>query len=139
MDDLETWKRLAREHRGVTQELAAFIAAIKPGDIPGKTREILGHALVDALGCGLYGLTTPWGRIMAEFARAQQGPAEAALWGGGARVSAINAVLAGGTAVHSFDFDDHSRAKIHPGALVVPVVLALAERQNAGGDRKAHV
>jgi len=135
VDDLETWKKLAREHRGVTQELAAFIAGIKPGDIPGKTRDILGHALVDALGCGLYGLTTPWGRIMAEFAREQQGPAEAALWGGGARISAVNTVLAGGTAIHSFDFDDHSRAKIHPGALVVPVVLALAERQRVGGDR----
>lgn len=31
MDDLETWKKLAREHRGVTQELAAFIAGIEPG------------------------------------------------------------------------------------------------------------
>ncbi|MBV7482134.1 MmgE/PrpD family protein [Bordetella sp. BOR01] len=134
MDDLETWKKLAREHRGVTQELAAFIAGLKPGDIPGKTREILDHALVDALGCGLYGLTTPWGRVMAEFAREQQGPAEAALWGCGTRISAVNTVLAGGTAIHSFDFDDHSRAKIHPGALVVPVVLALAERQRAGGD-----
>lgn len=135
MDDLEAWKKLAREHRGVTRELAAFIAGIRPGDIPGKTRAILDNALVDALGCGLYGLTTPWGRIMADFAREQQGPAEAALWGGGdARISAVNTVLAGGTAIHSFDFDDHSRAKIHPGALVAPVVLALAERQQAGGD-----
>jgi len=95
VDDLEAWKKLAREHRGVTQELAAFIAGLRSGDIPQKTREILGHALVDALGCGLYGLTTPWGRIMAEFAREQQGPAEAALWGGGTRVSAVNTVLAG--------------------------------------------
>lgn len=134
MDDLEAWKKLARDHRGVTRELAAFIAGIRPGDIPAKTRAILDDALVDALGCGLYGLTTPWGRIMADFAREQQGPAEAALWGGDARVSAVNTVLAGGTAIHSFDFDDHSRAKIHPGALVVPVVLALAERQQAGGD-----
>ncbi|WP_188589325.1 MmgE/PrpD family protein, partial [Achromobacter denitrificans] len=134
MDDLEAWKKLARDHRGVTRELAAFIAGIRPGDIPAKTRAILDDALVDALGCGLYGLTTPWGRIMADFAREQQGPAEAALWGGDARVSAVNTVLAGGTAIHSFDFDDHSRAKIHPGALVVPVVLALAERQRAGGD-----
>src|SRR3546814_1611564 len=76
MDDLETWKKLAREHRGVTQELAAFIAGLKPGDIPGQTRDILGHALVDALGCGLYGLTTPRGRVMAEFAREPQGPAQ---------------------------------------------------------------
>ena len=134
MDDLDSWRKLAREHRGVTQELATFLSEIKPGGVPDKTREILENALVDALGCGLYGLTTPWGRIMAEFAREQQGPAEAALWGTGTRVSALNSVLAGGCAIHSFDFDDHSRAKIHPGALVVPVVVALAERQSVGGD-----
>jgi 2-methylcitrate dehydratase PrpD len=135
MDDLEGWKTLARQHRGITQQLAAFLAGIKSDDVPGETRHILQNALVDALGCGLYGLTTPWGRIVAEFAKEQQGPAESVLWGSGTRVSALNAVLAGGTAIHSFDFDDHSRAKIHPGALVVPVVLALAERQRVGGDR----
>ena len=134
MDDLETWKRQAREHRGITRELAAFVAGLRAGDVPAGTRAVLGKALVDALGCGLYGLATPWGRIMAGFAREQQGPAEAALWGGGVRVSALNSVLAGGTAIHSFDFDDHSRAKIHPGALVVPVALALAERQGTRGE-----
>jgi 2-methylcitrate dehydratase PrpD len=130
VDDLDTWKKLAREHRGITRELAAFIAGLRAEDLSGHTQDILAKALIDALGCGLYGLTTPWGRIMADFAREQQGPAESALWGGGVRVSALNSVLAAGTAIHSFDFDDHSRAKIHPGALVVPVVLALAERQH---------
>ncbi len=135
MDDLDAWKQMAREYRGITQELAAFVAGLEPVDIPRTTREVLSHALVDALGCGLYGLTTPWGRIMADFARDLQGAPEAALWGTGVRVSAVNSVLAAGTAIHSFDFDDHSRAKIHPGALVVPVVLALAEREGASGDR----
>ncbi|SPC12279.1 MmgE/PrpD family protein [Cupriavidus oxalaticus] len=134
MDNLEAWRRQAREHRGITRELAAFVAGLRPGDVPKGTRAVLGKALVDALGCGLYGLATPWGRIMAGFARELQGPAEAALWGGGVRISAVNSVLAGGTAIHGFDFDDHSRAKIHPGALVVPVALALAERQRSRGE-----
>jgi 2-methylcitrate dehydratase PrpD len=133
MDDLEAWKKLAREHKGITQELAGFIAGLRPQHIAAHTRGVLSKALIDTLGCGLYGLTTPWGRIMRDFAREQQGPAEAALWGGGAQVSVGNSVLSGGTAVHSFDFDDHSRAKIHPGALVVPVVLALGERERSSG------
>lgn len=133
MDDLDGWKKLAREHRGITQELAGFIARLRADDLPAHTRGILGKALVDSLGCGLYGLTTPWGAIMRDFAHEQQGPAESALWGGGAKVSAGNSVLSSGTAIHSFDFDDHSRAKIHPGALVVPVVLALGERQKSDG------
>ncbi|WP_082988150.1 MmgE/PrpD family protein [Bordetella bronchialis] len=133
MDDLESWKALAREHRGITMALAEFIAGLRPSAIPGPTREVLDKALVDGLGCGLYGLATPWGRIMREYARDRQGPAEAALWGGQARVSVGNSVLAAGTAIHAFDFDDHSRAKIHPGAVVLPVVLALGERERVDG------
>jgi 2-methylcitrate dehydratase PrpD len=133
MDDLESWKALSREHRGITMALAEFIAGLKPAAIPAATRDVLRKAVVDGLGCALYGLATPWGRIMREYARDRQGPAEAALWGGQARVSVGNSVLAAGTAIHSFDFDDHSRAKIHPGAVVLPVVLALGERQGVDG------
>jgi 2-methylcitrate dehydratase PrpD len=133
MDDLESWKTLSREHRGITQALAEFIADLKPQSVPSATRAVLLKALIDGVGCGLYGLTTPWGRIMRDYARDRQGPPEAGLWGGQTRVSVGNSVLAAGTAIHSFDFDDHSRAKIHPGALVLPVVLALGQREGADG------
>lgn len=133
MDDLKTWKALASEHRGITHELAGFIASMRAESVPKATEAILGKALVDALGCGLYGLTTRWGRIMRAYAAEQGGPAEAGLWGGQQRISVGNSVLSSGTAIHSFDFDDHSRAKIHPGAVVVPVALALGERQKVSG------
>ncbi len=134
MDDLKAWKALAREHRGITMELAEFVASMRTRPLPARTREVLREALVDAIGCGLYGLTTDWARIIHRFARGQGGPAESALWCGGGRVAAAQAAMAAGTAIHSFDFDDHSRAKIHPGAVVVPVVLALGERCDAPGD-----
>lgn len=133
MDDLGAWKALSAQHDGVTRELAGFVAGLQSASLPAKTREVLGQALVDALGCGLYGMTTAWGRTMAGFAAEQGGPPEAALWCSDARVSAGHAVLAAATAVHSFDFDDHSRAKIHPGAVVVPTALAMAERVGANG------
>lgn len=135
MDNLDAWKKQAREHEGITIRLAEFIAGLEAASLPAKTREVLSLALLDALGCGLYGLRTPWGRILGKFAAEQGGAPETGLWGHGQRVSAANAVLLAGTAVHSFDFDDHSRAKIHPGAIVMPVALAMAERQNAGPDR----
>jgi 2-methylcitrate dehydratase PrpD len=133
MDDLQSWKALSREYRGITMQLAEFIAGLKPAAIPSATREVLGKALIDGLGCGLYGLATPWGHIMRDYALDRQGPRESALWGGQARVSVGNSALAAGTAIHSFDFDDHSRAKIHPGAIVLPVVLALGEREGSDG------
>ncbi|WP_077000180.1 MmgE/PrpD family protein [Variovorax sp. KK3] len=134
MDDLNAWKPLAREHRGITLALAGFIASLRPQAVPAATREVLAKAVVDAIGCGLYGLTTPWGRTLRAFAAEQGGPAEAGLWGAAQRVSVGHSVLASGTAIHSFDFDDHSRAKIHPGAVVVPVALALGEREKAPGS-----
>lgn len=134
MDNLDSWKQLARAHRGVTQELAAFIASLPHRQIPEPTEAVLAKAVVDAIGCGLYGLTTRWGRIIHDFAAEQGGSPEAGLWGGGRRISVGNSVLVSATAVHSFDFDDHSRAKIHPGAVVIPVALALGERQGADGQ-----
>ena len=133
MDDLDGWKKTAREHRGITRTLAAFISELRPRAVPAATQAILGRALIDAIGCGLYGLTTPWGRTVRDFAREQGGPSEAGLWGAHTRVSVANSVLASGTAIHSFDFDDHSRAKIHPGAVVIPVALSLAERCGVDG------
>jgi 2-methylcitrate dehydratase PrpD len=133
MDDLTKWKALALEHRGITMALAGFVATMRDRPLSPRTRDVLREALVDAIGCGLYGLTTDWARIIHRFARDAGGPAESALWCGGTKVSAAHAALAAGTAIHSFDFDDHSRAKIHPGAVVVPVVLALGERCRSPG------
>ena len=49
---------------GATRALAKFIAELEPANIPGATRAIIEKALVDAIGCGLYGLLTPWAQIV---------------------------------------------------------------------------
>ncbi|CAN5129915.1 MmgE/PrpD family protein [soil metagenome] len=134
-DATHHWKVLAQQHRGLTMRLAEFLAALEPADVPDKTREILRKALVDALGCGLHGLGLPWTKKITAFSKSQGGPREAVLWGTGERVTALNAALATGCAIHAFDFDDHSRAKIHPAAVVVPVIVALAEKCKADGPR----
>lgn len=132
-DDIDSWKVLSKQHRGITLELAKFISQLKPEHIPAATREVLTKALIDAIGCGLYGLTTPWGQMMRDFALEQGGPEDSGVWGTSKRVSVRNSVLSSATAIHSFDFDDHSRAKIHPGAIVIPLALALGEKYQASG------
>jgi 2-methylcitrate dehydratase PrpD len=124
----------ARALRRPTLALAEFVAGARPGAPPDSVRQVLQAAIVDSIGCGLFGLTTPAGRIVQEFASEQGGPGDATLWAsGGTRVSSANAALAIGTAIHAFDFDDHHRAKIHPGAAVLPAVMALGERQQIDG------
>ena len=120
---------------GPTAALADFVANLRCDGPPDDVRTVLREAVVDAVGCGLFGLTTPAGRIVQEFAREQGGPEDATLWAsGGVRVSSANAALAIGTSIHAFDFDDHHRAKIHPGAAVLPAVLALGEPRDIDGE-----
>ena len=113
--------------------LAGFVAETRYGDLPSALVQRLKWSLLDSLGCGLYGGATPWGRIVADFARSQgEGPCR--IWGAGSatRVSATSAVLANATAVQSFEIDDvHYASRSHPGSITVPVALAIIE----GGAR----
>jgi 2-methylcitrate dehydratase PrpD len=120
--------------RGATESLATFIADVRRAGVPQNVRAVLQAALIDAVGCGLFGLTTEAVQIVHAFAREQGGPPDATLWAaGGARIAAANAALVTGTAIHGFDFDDHHRAKLHLSAAVLPAALAMAERENADG------
>ncbi len=119
---------------GLTGSLATFIAEVPRRGVPGNVREVLQAAVIDAIGCGLFGLTTEAVRIVHAFAQEQGGPADATLWAsGGARISAGNAAMLAGTAIHGFDFDDHHRAKLHLSAAILPAALALAEREKTDG------
>ena len=119
---------------GPTAALADFASTVRAMPIPDAVRVVLEGAVVDAVGCGLFGLTREEGRLVQAFAAEQGGHAEASLWASaGKRVSCLNAALACGTAIHAFDFDDHHRAKIHPGAAVLPVVFALGEHRHIDG------
>jgi 2-methylcitrate dehydratase PrpD len=56
------------------------------------------------------------------------GKQESTIWGRDVRVSAPNAALANGTAVHSFELDDlHKTSIVHPGSVALPPALAMAE------------
>ena len=124
-------------HPGPTRILAKFISEIEFERIPDATRATVAKAFVDAVGCGLFGLLTPWAQIVQGFALEQGGPRESSLWaGGGRRVSAMNAALAVGTALHSFEVDDHNGGgKTHPGAAIIPAAFALGEREGISGAK----
>src|SRR4051812_6273415 len=88
---------------GPTAALAQFVSEVPRRGVPDPVREVLHTAVIDAVGCGLFGLTTPACRIVQEFASEQGGPEQSTLWAsGGRRVSSGNAALATGTAIHGF-------------------------------------
>jgi aconitate decarboxylase len=113
---------------GATRALASFVSDLTYDRIPGPVIERLKLCLLDTVGCGLFGSTLRWSTTVAEFVKNLGGPPESTVWGRDFMVSAPNAALANGTAVHSFEMDDlHKTSIVHPGSVVTTAALATAE------------
>jgi 2-methylcitrate dehydratase PrpD len=117
-----------------TMKLATFVSQLSYDQITREALEKVKACLLDSLGCAFFGSTTEWAKIVNEFVRSQEGVQEARLWTTDFMGPAANVVLGNGTMIHSFDFDDYHNAKIHPGAVVVPAVIAAGERLGANGQ-----
>ena len=120
-----------------TRELAGWIAHLRHSDLPARTKETVRLALLDTLGCGVYGHATPWAKMLLQWARAgAPAKGEATVWGETApSLRAADAALVNGTATHAFELDDYHNAKLHAGAVVIPAALAMAEKLDANGER----
>ncbi len=93
-------------------------------------------AVLDNVGCGLYGSMQPWGRIPREFALAEGSRGQATLYGSAQPCAPARAAFANGTATHGFELDDIMQgALVHPGAVVVSAALAAAEDKGESGAR----
>ncbi|SVC09298.1 uncharacterized protein METZ01_LOCUS262152, partial [marine metagenome] len=80
----------------------------------------------------LYGAEQPWSRAVIEHALSSGAIGRSTVIGereGG--TTPVMAALANGASGHAFELDDvHEEAINHPGAVVVPAALALAEDLN---------
>jgi 2-methylcitrate dehydratase PrpD len=118
-----------------TETLAAFASNLRYSDIPKKVVDHVKLCILDTIGCGLFGSTLPWGKILAKFVIELGGKKESSLFGVRQKVSAPHAALANGTMIHGFELDDiHRLSIIHPGSVTLPAALAMAEkRKNCSG------
>jgi 2-methylcitrate dehydratase PrpD len=113
---------------GPTAQLSAFVAGLRFDDIPGAVLEHVKLALVDLVGCALYGSTLPWTRLAHEYVMSEQAAPASVVWGTSLRASPTLAALANGTAAHAAELDDLHKASFHhPSAAVVPAALAVAD------------
>jgi 2-methylcitrate dehydratase PrpD len=122
---------------GPTRELARWVSGLTYDKLPPRTREVVRILLLDTLGCGTYGYATPWAAKLLEWTRAAA-PAKgtATVWGETApSLRAADAALVNGTSAHAFELDDYHQAKLHPGAVVIPAAVAMAEQTGASGER----
>jgi len=109
-----------------------FALDTKWNDLPEAVRHQSKRALLDNLGVLIAGGMTPASRIMQAFVEDQMTATDpkavCTVVSTGKKVSAVGAALANGTAANGLDMDDgYNLAKGHPGAALLPVLLASAE------------
>ncbi len=110
-----------------TRELADFLTGLH-GRLDDRLLSRSVDALVDTLGCMVFGATQTWSQAAIAHALASGGEGSATVIGRAAKTSPAMAAFANGSSAHAFELDDvHEEAISHPGAVVVPAALALAE------------
>ena len=117
-------------------QLVEHLVSLKPFLLDGAIGTHAAMALLDTVGCGLYGANQQWGRILREHMLAEGSRGKATLFGESVAVAPSRAALANGTSAHGFELDDIIQgALVHPGAPVIPAALAVAENSGVSGER----
>jgi 2-methylcitrate dehydratase PrpD len=122
--------------RSHSRELIEFVHGLRLDTLPPDIVRRAKGALLDSLGCTLFGSLQPWSRIMAEEILAESPRGRSTIIGRTQTVAAPAAALCNGTATHGFELDDLlDEAIVHPGAIIVPAALAAAESADAPGSK----
>lgn len=118
----------------LTSELAAYLGEATFDRLPAKPIEVAKLLLLDCLGVAVAGAGEPAARIVASVVAQEGGNSQSTIFGTNLRVPASGASLANGTAAHALDFDDtHHPGFLHPSAVLVPALCALAEERSLDG------
>lgn len=116
--------------------LIEFIHELTLETVPATIVDAAKWCVLDSLGCAIFGSQQPWAKIMADEMLAEGSRGRASIVGQRQMVAAPAAALCNGTAVHGFELDDFiDEGTVHPGAVIVPAVLAAAESLDAPGSR----
>jgi len=118
----------------LTQQLAALVAGTRTADVPPEVLQTAAWWVLDWLGAAIAGLDSAPGRIMLEHTDAQPAGRASCIGMAEGRSPQV-AALHNGIVSHVVEMDDvHRAAIIHPGVVVVPAALAVAEQIGASGE-----
>ena len=118
----------------VTQTLARFVATHPSRGWSAAVEHEAHRTFLNWLGCAIGAARHEAVEAALAAVPALEPPAQAQVLGRAERVDMASAALLNGISSHTFDFDDtHLKTIIHPAGPVASAVLALAEREGAGG------
>jgi 2-methylcitrate dehydratase PrpD len=113
--------------------VADWLSSTSPADLPEATREIARRLLIDVAGLCVAARHETY---VAAVQASAEGTGSCTAIGHPGTWTAFDAALINGTAAHGEDFDDtFEGGPVHSGAVVVPALLALGERERLAGDR----
>jgi 2-methylcitrate dehydratase PrpD len=130
------------EHQGsesadagsVTGGLSRWAAKLTVDSIPPDVRSYTRALMADHLRSVSLGAETPWSGAIARVGRARGAAGPCAIGDLGPGADPATAAFVNGCFAHGADLDDtHVQAMLHPGAAVVPTVLALATTHGSSG------
>ena len=125
--------------QSLSEQLSHHLAEVRLARIPAHVLDAAKLHILDSLGCLLAGSRLEPGRLAYNLAAAASGASVnhgSSLFGTTVKVCAPDAVQAMATAAHCGELDDiHGGAATCIGAMVVPALLALAEKYGASGER----
>ena len=115
-----------------SRQLAEWCASLSWDQIPDDARSSLALRLLDTTGLIMVGAQTEAVGVALDFVGSNEGHAQSTVCGHPSRVSASSAALVHGVAAHCRDYDDtFMDSVVHPGSVVIPTALALAEAGDA--------
>jgi len=124
------------EKLNITEPLSNYIVGDQAARLPAPVVERAKIHILDTLGAMISGSQLKPGKVGIDFVRSQGGPAQATVVATPLRTSAIYAALANAITAHADETDDaHFPTVTHPGSVILPASLAIAElRQRSGRD-----
>jgi 2-methylcitrate dehydratase PrpD len=112
-----------------------FIHELRWQDLPAPVARRARLLVADTIAVSLAGRGAPASRIAADHALATYGHGESTLLCDARRTTPVGAAWANAVLANALDYDDgHRLTKGHPGAMIVPALLALAEARDASMD-----
>jgi 2-methylcitrate dehydratase PrpD len=116
----------------IAQTLAEFVRATTA--VPETARTAALRAVLDLLGASYAGYRTQGGEAARIAAASAWGAGPAAIWFSPTRLTVPGAAFANASMASMLDLDDgHRAAAGHPGASVIPAVIATSDACNADG------
>lgn len=119
---------------GITAAVARHVAKLQFEQLPAPVVQKAKDIFMDALACQLACSQLPHGRIAIEFARRQIGPAHSTVIGTDFKTGVEHAALVNGIQGHGDEIDESLLGFGHASAVLVPAVLAVAERERVSGQ-----